>query len=117
LQTPDGAFHLLHQPGAAHVCGALYRGPFGETGLFDPVSGPPVSVRPLGPDFATNAYMDEMANSNYNSLQNSLHHTSASSSFLVGYTYSKCLDNGSSLEEGIDRHRNRQHGNGDSEFV
>ncbi len=75
--------------------------PFGETGLFYPVSGPPVSVRPLGPDLATNAYMDEMANSNYNSLQVSLRHTSASSSFLIGYTYSKCLDNASQLEEGI----------------
>ena len=91
----------LSSPSAV-LPGTATCGPFGETGLFYPVSGPPVSVRPLGPDFATNAYMDEMANSNYDSLQLSLHHTSANYSFLVGYTYSKCLDNASQLEEGID---------------
>jgi Carboxypeptidase regulatory-like domain len=90
----------LSSPSAV-VPGTATCGPFGETGLFYPVSGPPVSVRPLGPDLATNAYMDEMANSNYNSLQVSLHHTSATSSFLVGYTYSKCMDNASQLEQGI----------------
>jgi hypothetical protein len=90
----------LSQPSAV-LPGTATCGPFGETGLFYPVSGPPVSVRPLGPDLATNAYMDEMANSNYNSLQVSLRHTGASSSFLIGYTYSKCMDNASQLEEGI----------------
>ncbi|MGH9470764.1 MAG: TonB-dependent receptor, partial [Terriglobia bacterium] len=87
---------------AAVLPGTATCGPFGETGLFYPVSGPPVSVRPLGPDLATNAYMDEMANSNYNSLQVSLRHTSANASLLLGYTYSKCMDNASQLEEGID---------------
>lgn len=79
--------------------------PGGETGLFYPVNGPAsgISVRPLGPDFGTgNSYMDEMANSNYNSLQVSFHHQSGSSSFLLGYTYSKCLSNASALEVSID---------------
>ncbi len=91
----------LNSPSAV-LPGTATCGPFGETGLFYPVSGPPVSVRPLGPDLATNAYMDEMANSNYNSLQLSLRHTSGRASFLLGYTYSKCMDNASQLEEGID---------------
>jgi len=45
--------------------------------------------------------MDEMANSNYNSLQVTLRHTSKNSSFLVGYTWGKCMDNASALEQGI----------------
>lgn len=90
----------LNSPSAV-LPGTATCGPFGETGLFYPVSGPPVSVRPLGPDLATNAYMDEMANSNYNSLQLSLRRSSRRASFLLGYTYSKCMDNASQLEEGI----------------
>lgn len=90
----------LSQPSEV-LPGTATCGPFGETGLFYPVSGPPVSVRPLGPNLATNAYMDEMANSNYNSLQVSLRHTGHRASFLIGYTYSKCMDNASQLEEGI----------------
>ncbi|HEV2418582.1 MAG TPA: carboxypeptidase regulatory-like domain-containing protein [Terriglobia bacterium] len=90
----------LNSPGAV-LPGTATCGPFGETGLFYPVSGPPVSVRPLGPDLATNAYMDEMANSNYNSLQLNLRRSGRRASFLLGYTYSKCMDNASQLEEGI----------------
>ncbi|MGH9434411.1 MAG: carboxypeptidase regulatory-like domain-containing protein [Terriglobia bacterium] len=55
----------------------------------------------LGNLFASNAYMDEMANSNYNSLQMSLRHTGARTSFLFGYTYSKCMDNSSAYNQGI----------------
>ncbi|HTV56779.1 MAG TPA: carboxypeptidase regulatory-like domain-containing protein [Terriglobia bacterium] len=90
---------------SAVLPGTATCGPFGEDTTFYPVSGPAsgISVLPLGVNLApTNNYMDEMANSNYNSLQVSLRHQSASSSFLLGYTYSKCLTNASALEVGID---------------
>ncbi len=78
-------------------------GPFSET----PSGGPYVtatgqvipSVRPLGPLFDTNPYVSTVANSRYNSLQLSASHTSGSLSFLAGYTYSKCMDNASGLQD------------------
>jgi hypothetical protein len=49
--------------------------------------------------FADNPYEATIANSAYNSLQASLRHNSGHASFLVGYTYSKCMDNSSGLED------------------
>jgi len=40
-----------------------------------------------------------VANSHYNSFQASLSHSSGSLSFLAGYTYSKCMDNASGLQD------------------
>jgi len=53
----------------------------------------------LGPAFASNPYMMAVANSAYNSLQVSLRHSSDHASFLLGYTFSKSLDNASGLED------------------
>ena len=55
----------------------------------------------LGPQFGNNPYEATIAQSSYNSLQASVRHTSSYSTFLVGYTYSKCLDNASGLQEGV----------------
>jgi hypothetical protein len=52
-----------------------------------------------GASFGTNPYVSTSANSAYNSLQASLKHNSTHGEFLVGYTYSKCMDNGSSLQD------------------
>jgi len=52
-----------------------------------------------GAAFGTNPYVATVANSAYNSLQTSLNHRSAYGEFLIGYTYSKCMDNGSSLQD------------------
>jgi len=52
-----------------------------------------------GASFGTNPYVSTIANSSYNSLQTSLKHNSTHGEFLVGYTYSKCMDNGSSLQD------------------
>jgi hypothetical protein len=40
-----------------------------------------------------------VANSRYNSLQLSLSHNTGSLSFMAGYTYSKCMDNASGLQD------------------
>ena len=55
----------------------------------------------LGPAFGNNPYEATIAQSSYNSLQTSLRHTSGLSSFLLGYTYSKCMDDASGLQEGV----------------
>lgn len=50
-----------------------------------------------GASFGTNPYVSTIANSAYNSMQATLKHNSSHGEFLLGYTYSKCMDNGSSL--------------------
>ena len=57
------------------------------------------AVRPLGPLFDTNPWVSTVANSRYNSLQVSVSHNSGSLSYLAGYTYSKCMDNASGLQD------------------
>jgi hypothetical protein len=98
-------------PNSAGPCG-----PFGETPPFTVtvVNGQSIgtstpwvtasgqvipAVRPLGPLFDTNPFVSTVANSHYNSFQASLSHTSGSLSFLAGYTYSKCMDNASGLQD------------------
>ncbi len=92
-------------------------GPFSETPPFQVTVGPNgqsigtstpwvtasgqviPAVRPLGPLFDTNPFVSTIANSHYNSFQASLSHNSSSLSFLAGYTYSKCMDNASGLQD------------------
>jgi hypothetical protein len=98
-------------PNSAGPCG-----PFGETPPFTvtvvggqsigtstpwvTASGQVIpAVRPLGPLFDTNPFVSTVANSHYNSFQASLSHSSGSLSFLAGYTYSKCMDNASGLQD------------------
>jgi len=98
-------------PNSAPPCG-----PFSETPPFsyDPVtqtgtSTPWItatlqtipSVRPLGPLFDTNPWTWTVANSSYNSLQGSVSHRAGSLSFLAAYTFSKCMDNASGLQDSI----------------
>jgi hypothetical protein len=85
-------------------------GPFSETPPFDSSTGistPWVTtsgqvipaVRPLGPLFDTNPFVSTVANSRYNSLQASVSHNSSTLSFLAAYTFSKCMDNASGLQD------------------
>ncbi len=55
----------------------------------------------LGPNFADIPFEATLAQSSYNSLQIDLKHTSGLSTFLIGYTYSKCMDNASGFQEGL----------------
>ncbi|HEX4770919.1 MAG TPA: hypothetical protein VH351_08830, partial [Bryobacteraceae bacterium] len=57
------------------------------------------SARPLGPLFDTNPHESTIANSRYNSLQAGLTHRAGSLTIGAGYTYSKCMDNASGLED------------------
>ena len=55
----------------------------------------------MGPAFANDDYDASIGNSNYNSLQVTLRHSAKGLTFLVGYTYSKSIDQASSLSDPI----------------
>jgi hypothetical protein len=55
----------------------------------------------LGPNFGNNPFEATIAQSSYNSLQLSLRHQTKLANFLIGYTYSKCIDDASGLQEGV----------------
>ncbi len=76
-------------------------GPFGESGVYTRPDGTIVNGTraPFGPLFADDANAVTIGNSTYNSLQASLRHTTGRLSFLAGYTYSKSLDNASSIND------------------
>lgn len=57
------------------------------------------TTRPLGPAFSSNPWEIELANSTYNSLQASLGYQGRLANFLLGYTYSQCIDNASGLQD------------------
>jgi len=101
---------FLNNPNNLAANSAGPCGPFSETPPFDSSTGistPWVtttgqtiaSVRPLGPLFDTNPFVSTVANSRYNSLQISLSHNTGALSFLAGYTFSKCMDNASGLQD------------------
>lgn len=53
----------------------------------------------LGPDYGENTAQRTIANSSYNALESDLRFTGTSFNFLLGYTYSKSIDQGSNLGE------------------
>jgi hypothetical protein len=56
---------------------------------------------PLGSNFGSNADQSSIGNSNYNALEVSLRHASKSLQVFAGYTYSKSIDQSSSLGEEV----------------
>jgi hypothetical protein len=54
---------------------------------------------PFGPNFRDDAWTTTIANSNYNPLRVSLRHSTGRLSFLAAYTYSRSMDNASSLSD------------------
>lgn len=93
----DQALCLQLSNPAVLAPGSPTCGPFGENGLYTLKGGLVInSTRyPFGGNFGSNAYMKSMANSSYNSLQASLQHNDKYAQFMVAYTWSKSIDNGS----------------------
>ncbi len=78
-------------------------GPFGEDGLYTAANGQVIhGTRPLSPAIGSDGLFSTMGNSNYNSFQLSLRHSTGRLEFLAGYTYSKVLDNASGWGAGQD---------------
>jgi hypothetical protein len=78
-------------------------GPFNESGVFTTASGQVINGTrgPLGPNFGSDALETTIGNSNYNSLQITLRHTSGPLQLLAAYTYSKSIDQSSNLGEEV----------------
>jgi hypothetical protein len=99
-------------PGIASTClsvsqpsevmpGTATCGPFGEGGVYYPVTGGVINGTraPFGQAFGYMGLMSHMANSMYNGLEVYLRHTSGRARLLVGYTYSKSMDNASAWDD------------------
>ena len=112
------AHHLLvltsANPGNPSLCLSLSQpndvmpgtptcGPFGESGTYTRPSGAIVQGTrgPFSSQFAAVTYQKTIANSGYNALQVNLRRSSGPLEFMVGYTYSKSLDESSSLAEAV----------------
>ena len=111
------AHHVLvltsANPGNAALClsvsqpsevmpGTPVCGPFSEGGTFTQANGQTVQVRgPFGPQFDAVTYQKTIGNANYNALEASLRHSGKSLEVMAGYTYSKSLDDSSSLAEAV----------------
>jgi hypothetical protein len=84
-------------------------GPFGENITYTSATGQVYNGTRIGPfggaatggAFANDGYDASIGNSNYNSLQATLRHSAKGLSFLIGYTYSKSIDQASSLSDPI----------------
>jgi hypothetical protein len=83
--------------------GQVPCGPFGEDTTYITSGGTThIGTRgPLGSNFGSNANQATIGNSNYNSLQVTLRHTSRDLTILGGYTFSKSLDQSSNLGEAV----------------
>jgi hypothetical protein len=102
------AHHLLvlreANPGNPALCLTLSGcGPFSESNVFVTASGQTVDGTrgPLGSNFGSDTTMTTIGNSNYNSLQITLRHTSGPLQMLAAYTWSKSLDQSSNLGEEV----------------
>ena len=111
------AHHLLvitpANPGNAVAClsvsepsqvapGSATCGPFSEGGVFTRADGTAVQVRgPFSPQFDAVTYQKTIGGSSYNALEINLRHHTKALDILAGYTYSKSLDDSSSLAEEV----------------
>jgi hypothetical protein len=104
----DPALCLALSNPANLVSGQTPCGPFGEdtqyiTSATSPYGGQIFQGTrgPLGSNFGSNANQTTIGNSNYNSLQVTLRHSSKRLNVLAGYTYSKSQDQSSNIGEAV----------------
>jgi hypothetical protein len=83
--------------------GTATCGPFGEGGTYVTSSGQVIQGTrgPYSSQFDAITYQKTLGNSNYNALEINLRHNRGPLELLVGYTYSKSLDQSSSLAEPV----------------
>jgi hypothetical protein len=76
-------------------------GPFAESNVFTTAAGQVINGTrtALGANFGSVDWLTTVGNANYNALQLSIRHTSRRLELQAGYTYSKSLDNSSSISE------------------
>jgi len=112
------AHHLLivysSNPGDPALCLALSKpsavaagtptcGPFAEDGTYVTAAGQTINGTrgPFGSDFSNNDFEGSFGNSSYHSLQASLRHSSRRLDLMLGYTFSKSIDQASSISDPV----------------
>lgn len=112
------AHHLLvvysANPGNPALCLALSQPnevapgtptckPGGENTVYTTAAGQIINGtrEGLGPDFSNDDYDASIGNSNFNSLQTSLRHSSGRLNVSIAYTYSKSIDQASSISDPV----------------
>jgi hypothetical protein len=90
----------LNQPGEV-APGSPTCGPFGEDALITSASGQVYhGVREgIGSNYQEDTWQKTIESSTYNALETNLRYVGKRSNFLLGYTYSKSIDQGSNLGE------------------
>jgi hypothetical protein len=113
------AHHLLMvysaNPGNPALCLALSNpaavapgsptcGPFAEDATYTTAPGKVIQGTrgPFGAAFSNNTYQGSFGNSNYNSLQASVRHSSKRLELMLAYTFSKSIDQASSISDTVD---------------
>ena len=83
--------------------GTATCGPFGEDNVYTTSTNQTINGTrgPFSSNFGSNTNQATIGNSNYNALQVTLHHNSKRLDVLAGYTFSKSLDQSSSLGEEV----------------
>ena len=79
-------------------------GPFGEDLTYTTAAGKTINGTrgPLGPNFHNDDYEGSIGNSNYHSLEVSLRHTGRNLNISGAYTFSKSIDQASSISDPVD---------------
>jgi hypothetical protein len=92
----------LSQPSEV-MPGTAPCGPYGKNGVYYPITGGVVdgTRAPFGPNYEYNSYFMDMGNSDFNALEVALHHTSGRFTYLLSYTYSKAMDEGSGFGDQV----------------
>jgi len=92
----------ISQPSAV-VPGSPTCGPFGEDTTYITAAGQTIqgTRSGLGPAFSNDDYDASIGNSNYNAFEATLRHSSKSLTFWIGYTYSKSIDQASSISDPV----------------
>ena len=92
----------LSQPGEV-MPGTATCGPFGESAVYTTPSGQtiPGTRSPFPSAFGGVSYQKTIGNSNYNALEVTVRHSAGPLELLAGYTYSKSIDQSSSLAEAV----------------
>jgi hypothetical protein len=101
--NPGDPALCLSLRGSGVMKGTTECGPFGELGVYTRPDGSIVNGTrgPLGPNFGSNSYTANIANSNYNSFQATVERKAANLTFLAAYTFSKAIDNSSGYTQWI----------------
>lgn len=100
--NPGNRALCLYLSDVSHLAaGSAPCGPFGESGTYTTAAGQVIQGTrgPFSSEFGSVGYQKTVANSNYNALELSVRHASGGLQVMAAYTYSKSIDQSSSLSE------------------